>query len=376
MVNLEQQETSIENNDLSIGEVALKFAKSINSGTNTRIKKARSKEFGIKNIETINVQTLTRNNPHMRMSNMSEDVKKSFYMVSLTNNTGSVLMAKQGKNIQPLAYFMDESDIDIQKVLTDSITDLSFIINSAIEETINAEEPMDAMFAQNNEIVEKVAPKCHVYWNQRYPYNKYCFTSKGEQALAGCVAIAGAQAMTVLQPNVPQISSWEEVTKTSPSSKSLDEIAKLVSYIGKEVGMKYGTNASGAKTNRLSKTFKNYGIKDYDAERAIDVLKTPHGVIVVSGYRAVHGWWLWKHNVDGHAFLADGYIKYREGKDPYFLHLNYGWGEGYNGKYKREVYLLSAKKKWKTEEAKNIYGRIYTHDIYYFSYARENEKNW
>ena len=202
MVNLEQQETSIENNDLSIGEVALKFAKSINSGTNTRIKKARSKEFGIKNIETINVQTLTRNNPHMRMSNMSEDVKKSFYMVSLTNNTGSVLMAKQGKNIQPLAYFMDESDIDIQKVLTDSITDLSFIINSAIEETI------------------------------------------------------------------------------------------------------------------------------------------------------------------------------KEGKDPYFLHLNYGWGEGYNGKYKREVYLLSAKKKWKTEEAKNIYGRIYTHDTYYFSYARENEKNW
>ena len=42
-----------------------------------------------------------------------------------------------------------------------------------------------------------------------------------------------------------------------------------------------------------------------------------------------------------HAFIADGYIKYNEGEDPYYLHLNYGWGDG---NFHRDAYVLSAKK--------------------------------
>ena len=63
-------------------------------------------------------------------------------------------------------------------------------------------------------------------WNQHAPYNRYCFTESGQQALAGCVAIAAAQALTVLQPsNFPGITSWEEIVKPNPSAAATDEIA-------------------------------------------------------------------------------------------------------------------------------------------------------
>ena len=52
-----------------------------------------------------------------------------------------------------------------------------------------------------NAITEHISPKCKVAWDQNAPYNRYCFTESGQQALAGCVAIATAQALTVLQPS-------------------------------------------------------------------------------------------------------------------------------------------------------------------------------
>ncbi len=44
--------------------------------------------------------------------------------------------------------------------------------------------------------------------------------------------------------------------------------------------------------------------------------------------RARHGWGPTKHYVDGHALLADGYIRF-SGDKYYYFHVNYGWGKGY-----------------------------------------------
>ncbi|NMA74248.1 MAG: hypothetical protein GX963_08850 [Bacteroidales bacterium] len=168
------------------------------------------------------------------------------------------------------------------------------------------------------------------------------------------------------------ITSWDEVVKPSPTSKYKDEIARLISYIGKEVGMNYGVNGSGAETKKISPILAKYGIKDYDKDRAIDVLKTKHGVIVISGKRAKHGWGPWKKYVDGHAFIADGYIKYDKKDAPYYLHLNYGWGSNTEPK---DVYLLSAGKRW-VDDADKYYSTIYRHKLFYYTYAYEKEKNW
>lgn len=158
--------------------------------------------------------------------------------------------------------------------------------------------------------------------------------------------------------------------RSTCKAKATDEIARMIAYIGDKVDMDYGIKSSGAHTKKLTPIFNKYGIKDYDAEHAIDVLNTEHGVVVVSGYQVRHGWLTKRYHI-GHAFLADGYIKYKNSDDPYYLHLNYGWGE-----QEGNAYVLSAKKKWNEKEAEKTFGVIFKHQIFYYSYAYESEKNW
>ena len=324
--------------------------------------------------------------------------------VSFSNAKGTALLLKNEDNILPLAFFLNEKGIDLDKELNDSESDLSFLIQQTIAENSGKVSSVNSFKAETDlSIVEKLSPKCRVAWNQESPYNKYCpmvpyidynesvyghgispdsIVWKKKIAPAGCVAVAGAQALTVLQPNMNPPScmngvSWERIINASEwDGEEMDIIARLIKEVGDAVGMEYGADGSGAKTNRLSRLFAQYGIKDYDCERAIDVLKTKHGVIVISGFRSIHGWGPWKHYACGHAFIADGYIKYNEGEDPYYLHLNYGWGDGNSH---RDAYVLSAKKSWKIEEARKEYKRqniIYHYDTKYFTYAYTNEVNW
>ena len=298
---------------------------------------------------------------------------RNLYSVVFNQNFGSVIVLNINNKYIPLAYFQDETDLNIDVCLADSLSDMGIILNYIVDMALynDFNTQITRSTSDENVIVERLEPKCKVSWHQNYPYNKYCFTKNGEQAVAGCVAIAGAQALTVLRPKMEQITSWDEVVKTYPSYQATDEIAKLIHFIGEKVNMDYGTESSGANRTDLIKLIKKYGIVDYDAGRAIDVLKTEHGVIVIGGYRAIHGWGPWEHYVDGHAFIADGYIKYASGSDPYYLHINYGWGAAYN----KNVYLLSAKKKWK-EEAKETYGIIFPHDLKYATLTYPSEKNW
>ncbi|WP_311442426.1 C10 family peptidase [Hoylesella enoeca] len=221
--------------------------------------------------------------------------KPKFYTVSMNDNKGTVLLAARNRKAFPLAYFMDENNIDSQVLINDPSSDVTFLVNLAMSQSGSIPPEFDFFeFYQDPEYEEAfkrvfVRPKCKVWWHQEAPYNKYCFTSKGEQALAGCVAIAGAQALTVLRPELPMITSWDEVIKENPSATAQDEIAKLIKYIGDETGMNYGVDASGTRTENLVPLFERYGIKDYDSEHAQDVLMTRHGVVVVSGYEVRHG---------------------------------------------------------------------------------------
>lgn len=367
--------TSCSNNDFSedhpnqslkensISTTAIKFVQSINGDGGTRATR-----------QSVGVQTITEVPlPKQFVSTRSSDGGPKFYAVSMSNQQGTVLLSKEDNTVQPLAYFMKENNMNVDEVMKDTISDLAFIFKSAIEENLEESTQPRKLTSTTNDLVveERLEPKCKVYWGQGYPYNKYCFTSDGKQAAAGCVAIAGAQAATVLRPKFSMITSWDEAIKKYPSNAATDEIAKLVAYIGKQVDMDYGELTSGADVRKLTPIFEKFGIKDYDAERAIDVLKTQHGVIVVSGYRVRHGWWT-HHYYDGHAFLADGYIKYKNEDDPYYLHLNYGWGD-----QKGNAYVLSSEKNWNEEEGKATFnGKIYTFKVRFYTYAYENEINW
>lgn len=351
----------------SISDIAIDFVQGVTE-TDNPVSRAIN-ALTIESIKKVPLSQVT-NLPMTRSASDNYETD-TIVAASLSNSKGTVVLIKDDINILPIAYFKKENGIDIEEALTDTTSDLSFLLQSTIDNAVS-DNVLKSATNQNNIIVERLAPKCKVSWHQRSPYNRYCFTSDGKQAVAGCVAIAGAQALSVLQPKMSMITSWDEVIKQYPTEKATDEIARMVSYIGKQTGMKYGVDASGTKADKLVSLFSKYGISNYGGSKIINVLKTNHGVIVISGYRAKHGWGTWKHYVDGHAFIADGYVKYNRQNDPYYLHLNYGWGTYYN----KEVYLLSSRGRWVDDEARQAYGIIYPHEMKFFSCTYPIEKKW
>ncbi|MBF1456323.1 MAG: C10 family peptidase [Prevotella nigrescens] len=348
-----------------IAQSAINFAKSIKHQATTRTMLSSSNSLYSLSVQELNLK-------NQLVKTRSTETTPKFFTVALSENSGTVLVAAKDNKAMPLAYFMKENNLDANELLKDTLSDLSFLVQTIINENSDRTITTSATGTDENTIIEHIDPKCKVAWHQRTPYNRYCFTSSGKQALAGCVAIAAAQALTVLQPNnFPGITSWEEIVKPYPSEATIDEIARLVRYMGKVTGIKYGTSESGT-SKTPSKLFKEYGIVDYDCGRVIDVLNTQHGIVYITGYRAKHGWGPWRHVAHGHAFLADGYVRYNRSKDPYYLHLKYGWLGG----DPKDVYLLSANKHWKEKEAKEIYGRIYPYKLYYYTYTYETEKFW
>lgn len=297
---------SVSKSDITkvISDIAIEFVQGI-----TETDDLASRAVNTTTIDNITKVPLTQvSNLQLTRSTSDNYVADTVVAASLSNRKGTVILIKDNIDILPIAYFKKENDVNIEEVLTDTTSDLSFLLQSTIDDAVS-DKVLKSATSQNNNIIEHLTPKCKVSWHQRSPYNRYCFTSDGKQAVAGCVAIAGAQALSVLQPKMSMISSWDEATKQYPTNKAIDEIARLVNYIGKQTGMKYEVNASGTKADKLVSLFSVYGINNYGGSNIINVLKTNHGIVVISGYRAKHGWGPWKHYVDGHAFIADGYIK-------------------------------------------------------------------
>lgn len=365
----EKNSDELFNNEAIVQE-AISFASSLDESP-TR----SSSTISAKDVQKMNLGTTRANNSDI----------PDFYSVGLNNDMGTVILVEKDNAIKPLAYFQKENDININNALVDSTSTFSFIVKALVEQNLDfeASDVAPTTRAVTNTIVERLAPKCKTLWNQKYPYNKYCFTKDGRQAWAGCVAIAGAQALTVLRPYEPIISSWDAITavdtwRNYTNRPEVDEIARLIANIGANVGMNYGSIdenvGSGAKHDKLIEYFKKkYKVEDYDCGRAIDVLKTKHGVIIISGYasKKTHGWWLWEHDIysEGHEFIADGYVKYgNNGKtndDPYYLHINYGQGGS-------EGYILSAKKKYREDN----HVKEFKYKILYSTLTYPSEKNW
>ena len=377
-------EKKLENydNDL-IAQSAISFVKSL-KGPTTR---AASK-VAVKGIQKMQLDIPT----DTRAANTND--YPDFYSVGLEDSMGTVILADKNNTIAPLAYFQGENNIDINEVLEDSVSTLSFILQTLVEQNLDMEEesPTAKTRAVTNTIVERLEPKCKVWWHQEYPFNLYCPMKGDKRTLAGCTAIAAAQALTVLRPNEPIISSWDDVIAEDPFwatfyiTSTMSEIATLIHEIGVNINMDYRTKeegGSGAKESDLINYLKRkYGVVDYDCKRAIEVLKTPHGVIIVGGFaeKKKSGILFWRKTkyYSGHEFIADGYVKYgnigtRKNDDPYYLHINYGGGENCS----KEAYILSANKNYTNDAENYTYnGKIYRYNITYSTLTYPSERFW
>lgn len=384
--NLEETTTEKKlvnyDNDI-IAQSAISFVKSL-KGTTT---KSAASEVSVKGIQKMQLDIPT----NTRAANTND--YPDFYSVGLNDSMGTVILADKNNTIAPLAYFQGENNIDINEVLEDSVSTLSFILQTLVEQNLDMEEesPTATTRAVTNTIVERLEPKCKVWWGQGYPFNYYCPMKGDKRTVAGCVAIAGAQALTVLRPDEPIISSWDAVITEKPEwsknniTPTMKEIAALIHEIGINVNMNYGTaeeGGSGAKESDLINYLKRkYGVVDYDCKRAIEVLKTQHGIIIVGGFaeKKKSGILFWRKTKysGGHEFIADGYVKYgnigtKRNDDPYYLHINYGWGKG----YANEAYILSANKNYTDDAGNYSDGRLYKYNITYSTLTYPSERFW
>ena len=243
---------------------------------------------------------------------------------------------------------MRSKEIQAIKSVKDLKRDKAWDCNTLRSETLN----------------EVIKPFIKVNWDQSKNFSKYCPRDKnGKQTLAGCVAVAMGQAMSVYQyPPRPKgeasYDSSEEVgrieisfneesaydwEKIMSGTDNYDEVARLLYHCGTSVKMKYGAKVSTAQMVELHDAlYRNFSfcldslrfyVKDfwYNDEREnyyssgnysdeswtnviLKELRLGRPIIYSMGflYHAV--------NIDG----FDGVNAF---------HLNYGWGGASNGYY-------------------------------------------
>lgn len=198
---------------------------------------------------------------------------------------------------------------------------------------------------------ERVEPLIQVNFNQSKPYNKYCPTAGGKQAIVGCVAVAMSQAMSVqrfpVQPygrksyGCPGYGTltidydkepkydWDKIIS---GSDGWDEAARLMYHAGVAVSMGYGADGSGIPSNQVYlitdalKEHFGYGpqVTYYwkssykgDWEQLILNELMAERAVVYNAIDSKGGY--------GHSFNIDGF----DGDK--MFHVNWGWGGTGNG---------------------------------------------
>lgn len=211
-----------------------------------------------------------------------------------------------------------------------------------------------------------VAEQMTCRWNQDAPYNKYCVFNSS-QCVTGCVATAVAQVLsfhgkrigtkTTTLKAIPAYTTeknsysvtekpirefdWSKMYDTYSSgddAEKVEEMARLMEYVGAGVKMDYGTGSSGASSTSVPGMLKDYfGYdknmqlvyrNDYLYSDWLDLIYeelTTNGPVLYSG-QSTNG---------GHEFVIDGYDE-----EDYF-YVNWGWGGDSNGFFKLSVLYSS-----------------------------------
>ncbi|MCB2197430.1 MAG: C10 family peptidase [Bacteroidetes bacterium] len=147
----------------------------------------------------------------------------------------------------------------------------------------------------------------------------------GEQAPAGCVAVAAAQVMRYHE--YPDRYNWSNM----PNTYATAETAALIAEIGNKVVMWYSCESSGAETENLLVVFDHffgYSTPVYAPfNRSVVIGELNHGRPVI----------LRGKGTEGHTWVCDGYLRStfcESGASYLSLNMNWGWEDGdYNGFY-------------------------------------------
>lgn len=199
-------------------------------------------------------------------------------------------------------------------------------------------------------------------WKQSFPFNKYCPDINGQRTLAGCSAVACAQALSYYRPTnylSTPIFNWDVINSwTSTGYNDYDSVGeagglfKLLRQLGNSENLKisYGLTASSSYGD-ISQTIRNFGLscKHWDGTVASEISvwnnNTVEDWIYSKNIALIEGRILYpQYNSPGHLWLADGVmfktvrvhpsLGGRYGTEDQLFHCVWGWGGKNNGWYK------------------------------------------
>lgn len=217
--------------------------------------------------------------------------------------------------------------------------------------------------------IEEVLDKCYSnypsvdsFWSQEEPFNKY-IVEEHPGAPAGCVAVATAMVMTSSKPNFTyhgikfnsqliheglaksnsKLSSVSRIVSgetSTPYEQAIDQVAKLLYWIGKDVNMSYSPQGSGALPEKGYNLLKqeNFNLRDkglvtYNMHNAIKHI-VAKGVVYMRG-RALG-------TTAGHAWILDACTycidPFKNDTTIAEVHCNWGWGGYANGYFSGEIF--------------------------------------
>ena len=199
-------------------------------------------------------------------------------------------------------------------------------------------------------------------WGQDTPYNKFCFTTNGEQAITGCVPTAYAILMqyhkwpteanekkvyhsgTGESITLGHVYDWDNMLADysgTYSDAEAEAVATLMRDLGWAYGVEYGTGntASGSGGEGAGKLIEIFKYKSESPSTSSATMATSRDILANDE--------LWvqyiKESLDAgcpipysstttsggrHIFILDGYT------DNGYFHFNWGWGGQGNGWFK------------------------------------------
>ena len=282
------------------------------------------------------------------------------YLVNYADDAGFALLSADSR-LRPIYAISDEgsmsfSDTTYNKGLAlfargveaeiTSLPNLPYIpVDSLI---LKPGFPVNPKVDSIRSVKDRVRPMLSMYqrnWDQHAPFNEYCFTDDGEQALVGCTAIAVAQIMAYHkwpEQYGGYTFDWDEI-----NNGNIDMLARFLSVLGDESNLRirYGENDSPASPTRYYPTFLNMGYSchsdliPFEENDICAFLKGTYSTDYPATPLLVNG----NHPTsNGHGWVIDGFIQYQYTKvvvppittfDDILYHCVWGWGGCNNGYY-------------------------------------------
>lgn len=277
------------------------------------------------------------------------------YLVNYADDAGFALLSADSR-LRPIYAISDEgsmsfSDTTYNKGLALFARGVEIDVDNTIRSIIDRPGVIDTIIPFKR-VVREVAPLLNYYqsrWSQGYPYNQYCYTSTGDQAVVGCAAVAVGMIMSYYShPTI--YAGYRFDWQAMNSGQNYEDIARLLSILGDEnnLRMNYGVNSSGAYPSRYYPTFSNMNYSGHNQlqtfseedvcsilDRFDDSIFEKIGPVIMCGYGYDEN-----DEIVGHGWVVDGYVQYEVTSpligqgyvlDDILFHCVWGWGGSCNG---------------------------------------------